>query len=595
MHIVAKILLYVGLLLATDTIGKSEQLGGLAAMFSLNHGMSDMIRMTDTTKRNEAAPATKELIFYEKDAIDPRDDDTAHLDQWLDSQQQQQQQPTSHQKVHHHLKWLSNQTVYPIAFEKVDNMETEFNWWKHSSNKYVNQLADYFDSYVIDQPMYKTRMFILKYDNYNHDQLSSYEPKVVGMQQQQQQQHQSHEHEQPESLSHLQHDRDIFTLVYMLDHKLKLVYDKHSVNVTCYADFLVPQNKEDSINQAVLREMERGALFKLTYKSNNNYERMANQAKFESVHSKYNKLMIDSRREQQRQQQQQLQQQQQHMNLNRPSTYPSFFYQAQPMPSINHNMFQIAPPIAYRTPVLMRLKRDAAVKRTQQKHKRRFTRNKRQAAQILISNQHNMAGSFMEVRLGTRPITLYKPFDNSEEINCRLDLLNKDNVNLDHYSNIYAILGVDESTDDSAAGVNPYDYHDIHSNDELDKKPNEWVDWAQTTSHEATKKAHAVQHESNEEAVAAEVSTTSTEAIHIEVEVEGDSKHTTSKAKSDESVEELKKELLTLIDGPRQNKPEQKQEKPIEQHLTSASLGEPKSKSCLFLFTLVAFLLATRV
>jgi hypothetical protein len=161
----------------------------------------------------------------------------------------------AHSKTHYHLKWVTNQTQFPIHFSMNKNFpNSSFTWkWKRvSDNSYVENLPSLNKDYIQLETDTKSELIIVNFDNKNMEQLSSYQPlpslnnEVVQL---------------PNNT-----ERNIFSLAYLKDHKVKLQKSLNKNKISCIADFLI-SNTEVSMIEPIMKQMEKYASFKLEIKS----------------------------------------------------------------------------------------------------------------------------------------------------------------------------------------------------------------------------------------------------------------------------------------------------------------------------------------
>lgn len=175
-------------------------------------------------------------------------------------------------EINHHLKWITNQTLYPIKFSipiknHMLNDSAVWDWIRQSDQQIVSKLPDILENYLVTETESRASMYILNYDNTTHNQLSSYEPRYITDEQ-----------------NFRQKQRDIFTLAYLKKHYIKAEKTNDSIKVSCIADFLIP-NTENEYSDVILRLMEKQASFKLAVNSVNfpnrqNFFRHQNKQQF---------------------------------------------------------------------------------------------------------------------------------------------------------------------------------------------------------------------------------------------------------------------------------------------------------------------------
>lgn len=107
-----------------------------------------------------------------------------------------------------------------------------------NDNRYVSKLADeLFKNFLVSETKEKASLVVLNYNNRTHEQLGSYEPRLMRADG-------SGEATTGEQVVELgrpgaANKRDIFTLAYLKDHYMKSEKFPDRIKVTCMADFLI--------------------------------------------------------------------------------------------------------------------------------------------------------------------------------------------------------------------------------------------------------------------------------------------------------------------------------------------------------------------
>ena len=180
------------------------------------------------------------------------------------------QRATSPSQTAHHIKWITNHTFYPfrlsVSINDADlNETTNYDWLKLSENKLVTHLPALFKTYLVTESELKSNLYLLSYNNQTHEQLSSYEPKMV-----------NHLNMNGVSQTTIVRDtkraRDVFTLAYLKSHSIKVNKpDNDTYKVRCIADFLIArsfgQDDAELMVPAIMAQMEKYASFKIAIKS----------------------------------------------------------------------------------------------------------------------------------------------------------------------------------------------------------------------------------------------------------------------------------------------------------------------------------------
>ena len=73
----------------------------------------------------------------------------------------------------HHLKWISDQTVFPFSFQlpHYDEELADYDWYKYDRDTYVTQLENYRPNYFVSKQPYKTKLSLFKYDFKTNEQV----------------------------------------------------------------------------------------------------------------------------------------------------------------------------------------------------------------------------------------------------------------------------------------------------------------------------------------------------------------------------------------------------------------------------------------
>ena len=175
-----------------------------------------------------------------------------------------------HYTVKHHIKWVTNQTSYPIKLslpidDALLNETTNWDWLKLSKNKLVTQLPGLFDNILVTESDSASNLYILNYDNVTHAELSTYEPTIVN--------HVGKDSAHLVDTAHLLSQKDLFSLAYMKSHAIRVRRVNDTLKVKCMADFYVAKfvDKDEITSEtlitALMAQMEKNAIFKIAIKS----------------------------------------------------------------------------------------------------------------------------------------------------------------------------------------------------------------------------------------------------------------------------------------------------------------------------------------
>ena len=171
------------------------------------------------------------------------------------------------------IKWITADLTFPLWIEKnVSLVDADYKWYKYSENIYIDEIDNYLSQYVYSQTSDKTILYLLTYNYTTHEQLSTYEPRVVGHRgdvagsaaaatsstesehNHHQHQHQ-HQHHQTHHLGNANvgdagddEQRDIFTLAYLKSHVVNTTRMRTKTDVSCLVTVMLPIN-DDYINE----------------------------------------------------------------------------------------------------------------------------------------------------------------------------------------------------------------------------------------------------------------------------------------------------------------------------------------------------------
>jgi len=369
--------------------------------------------------------------------------------------------------VNHHIKWISNKTFFPLKVSIVVNdtyMNDTVNWdWLRVADQtLISHSTDLFSKYLIMENSNRASLSILNYDNQNHELLSSYEPKLIGFDL------------NTGTFQLVERDpsnvRDVFTLAYLKSHKIRIDTwsDPSKISVSCYADFLISKLNNNDMIAEIIEQMERYSSFKISLNS-----KSLNRQSLVSVDGE---------------------------ELEQAPHKGSFFYIDQPVTTtteastteetttttttttteptitssqpaqfspmfdlnrfVNRNMYGL--PVM--NPVIVNnnnnnpfpVRRYKIVKKVR-KYRKKINRIERPYEPEDVLNRQKRTGElkdesdsydhdrFVRVRLSLGPLILFmNPGESEERVKCSLDLINKDDVNLDYHSVIYEPVFVDK-------------------------------------------------------------------------------------------------------------------------------------------------------
>jgi hypothetical protein len=204
--------------------------------------------------------------------------------------EQQAQPPGAHHKTRHHLKWITEQTKFPVHLtasklalgDGEDSLK--WSWRRMSDGKTQLELLDAAThAYVLSENVEQSSLHIAKYNNQTHEQLASYEPVLM---------RNGERVTDNATLAKYANERDIYSLVYLVDHKVSVERALNKHKIGCVADFLVSVAERDLI-EPIMKQMEKRASFKLAVQANGRVynEKSRTQAKGQALdHHQTNQL-----------------------------------------------------------------------------------------------------------------------------------------------------------------------------------------------------------------------------------------------------------------------------------------------------------------
>ena len=142
-----------------------------------------------------------------------------------------------------HLKWVYDGYLLPLILEKKLSASStaDYKWYKYSENVYIEDINNESQEYFISKTSDYTKLSILDYNYTTHEQLSSYEPRIVD----------DLMHDYKPIVQDYNYDfmgvenlTDIFTLAYMKSHSLLLNKLENKTEVSCVVKIMLPINDE---------------------------------------------------------------------------------------------------------------------------------------------------------------------------------------------------------------------------------------------------------------------------------------------------------------------------------------------------------------
>lgn len=155
-------------------------------------------------------------------------------------------------QLRYHLKWITQQTVYPFSFQlpHYDLDLVDYDWYKYDADAYVTQLENYRPNYFVSKQPYKTKLTIFKFDIKTNEQLTTYEPvRIAQFDDEIEQKH-----------------RDLYTILLLDSHRIRIDRSLDHANVSCIADFYVDQNSMPEPPTDLMQAIRDLALFDVSLK-----------------------------------------------------------------------------------------------------------------------------------------------------------------------------------------------------------------------------------------------------------------------------------------------------------------------------------------
>lgn len=128
-------------------------------------------------------------------------------------------------------KWITRETKFPLRLETPVKIDADFKWFKTSEDLFIEELENYDKEYDFEQGNGKLTLDILKYNHIDHEQLSSYEPRVIGT--------------RTEKIQ----EKEIFSLFYLKSHKIEIINAKGKNKAFCNVTILLPQDSSLILNR----------------------------------------------------------------------------------------------------------------------------------------------------------------------------------------------------------------------------------------------------------------------------------------------------------------------------------------------------------
>ena len=85
------------------------------------------------------------------------------------------------QTKNYYLKWITNDYLFPVWIEKNLTIDADYKWYKYSEGVFIDEIDDHSSQYLASQTADKTILYLLTYNYSTHEQLSTYEPRIVAI------------------------------------------------------------------------------------------------------------------------------------------------------------------------------------------------------------------------------------------------------------------------------------------------------------------------------------------------------------------------------------------------------------------------------
>ena len=170
---------------------------------------------------------------------------------------------TSPASSRYHVKWLTDYIKFPLSFEKQcpAGEESEYLWKRRSDDLLITSDRK-FENYEVINGDQKTKLAITQVHLDHPEELAIYQPVMKTV---------------PSVDSPVDYHIDLYALAYLKSHSILVNKTQDMINITCVADFLVPNGFDEDINDGILAKMERNAIFKMSMNSLNAVKKEKNE------------------------------------------------------------------------------------------------------------------------------------------------------------------------------------------------------------------------------------------------------------------------------------------------------------------------------
>lgn len=172
-------------------------------------------------------------------------------------------------RANYHLKWITYKNDYIISMEKNKKLDADYKWFKYSENSFIDEIYNYQRHYVYKDDIDKTKLFILNYDHYNHEQLSSYEPRAIAFRSRVPFNDADIDDESfyYNQMDLDQEEKDIFTLAYLKLHRIRFEKIGSKSNISCSLVVVIPDN-DPQLNEIIYKLLESHIQIKIQFQEN---------------------------------------------------------------------------------------------------------------------------------------------------------------------------------------------------------------------------------------------------------------------------------------------------------------------------------------
>jgi hypothetical protein len=290
-----------------------------------------------------------------------------------------------------------------------DEELADYDWYKYDRDTYVTQLENYRPNYFVSKQPYKTKLSLFKYDFKTNEQLTTYEPKRI------------FEMNDENTKSYQPKHQDLFTLLLLQSHRIKIDRSADHVNVSCLADFLIDQASMSESSLTLMHQIRDLAMFNF-----NLNDEMRKYYQPKSVKQSWNKNHM--------------------LNYKKANQVGYGKQTAELWFNSNFNSVKLA------RRKKMRKERSLFFYETSDVMSSPFY-------DYGVPNE-KPSKNFYTVRLIVGPVRIEEPYEQSL-VSCDLDLINSDDVNLDHRSRVFKYLfkediGIDKDEQDRANNVDGF-------------------------------------------------------------------------------------------------------------------------------------------